>query len=192
MFERLKTTGLATNLAKASSGPEAKVFNAGVGGDKIENVLYRLELGLFDHFSAGEEGETRKGELITVVVMVGTNNLGKNGWKSEGKEVVAYRVLLEALVRMCDAEKGRVFCCEMFRRKDVDEGIVDAANGLLREVIVGLNREYGKERILWIERPSEIGLGRLVDHVHLDEEGYRIWDEVLCERIGLKAEGEEL
>lgn len=42
MIERLKTTGSSTRIARLPSS-----FNAGVGGDRIENVLYRLDLGLF-------------------------------------------------------------------------------------------------------------------------------------------------
>jgi hypothetical protein len=43
MLERLKTTGAHTQIAHLPSS-----FNAGVGGDKIENVLYRLDLGMMD------------------------------------------------------------------------------------------------------------------------------------------------
>jgi hypothetical protein len=39
MLERLKTTGAHTQLAQIGY---ADVFNAGVGGDRIQNVLYRL------------------------------------------------------------------------------------------------------------------------------------------------------
>lgn len=184
MFERLKTTGINTTLSKACSGPQAKVFNAGVGGDKIENILYRLELGLFDHFSLYPQ---RKAELKTCVVMVGTNNLSKKKvWKDGGVEGKAYRLLLEALVRMSNSEESRIFCCEIFRRRDVGDGIVEVGNSLLREVIRELNEGFGRERILWVERPREIGVERLEDHVHLDEEGYRVWDEELCRRIGLE------
>lgn len=40
MLERFKTTGAATRLGNLES-----VWNAGCGGDKNENVLYRLEQG---------------------------------------------------------------------------------------------------------------------------------------------------
>jgi len=61
MLERLKTTGASTRLAHME-----RTFNAGVGGDKIENVLYRLgTLGMLDKLS--------ERNVKLWVVMVGTN-----------------------------------------------------------------------------------------------------------------------
>ena len=39
MLERLKSTGVHTGTSELQSS-----FNVGVGGDKIENVLFRLDL----------------------------------------------------------------------------------------------------------------------------------------------------
>lgn len=65
MLETLKTTGTSTKIAQLPC-----TFNAGVGGDKIENVLYRL--GTLNMMSKLESHSAR-----LVVVMVGTNNLKK-------------------------------------------------------------------------------------------------------------------
>ncbi|CAF4327966.1 unnamed protein product, partial [Adineta steineri] len=43
MLERFKTTGQYTQIGQMQY---PQLFNAGVGGDKIENVLYRISLGL--------------------------------------------------------------------------------------------------------------------------------------------------
>jgi hypothetical protein len=165
MFERLKTTGNDTRLAKLPSS-----FNAGVGGDKIENVLYRLDLGLLDLL------EGKKVKLW--VVMVGTNNL-KKALKSA--EVERYQLLLQALLRL--APGSRIIVCEIFRRKDIDDQFVESSNEMLRGLVGEMNGKLGEERILWVEAPVGITKDRLVDHVHLDEEGYRTWDEALCPRI---------
>lgn len=109
--------------------------------------------------------------------MIGTNNL-KNKKPMKGDEFEMYRLLLQALLRMSNKE-SRIVCCEMFKRKDIDDEHVEESNRMLREMIEGMGMNLGKERIRWIAAPKEITKDRLVDHVHLDEEGYRMWDEVL-------------
>lgn len=175
MFERLKTTGLNTRTSKLCSQPDSLAFNAGVGGDKIENVLYRLDHGLLDIFSKQKE------ELKLGVVMIGTNNFnGKKPLKIS--DIEKYRLLLQALLRMSNTE-SKILCCEIFKRKDVKDELVEESNRMLRELIADINAYIGKERIGWIAAPEEIGKERLEDHVHLDEAGYRIWDETLYSRI---------
>jgi len=169
MLERLKTTGSHTRIAHLPSS-----FNAGVGGDKIENVLYRLDLGMMDLL------ESRKVKLW--VVMIGTNNLRKTRPLSE-VEGQRYRLLLRALLRI--APRSQILACEVFRRKDVDDEFVEKSNELLRGVVEEVDRNLGggKGRICWMEAPVEVTKERLVDHVHLDREGYRIWDEGLYGKV---------
>jgi len=164
MLERLKNTGRNTKLAQLPSS-----FNAGVGGDKIENVLYRLDLGLMSQL------ETRNVKLW--VVMIGTNNLKKALKKVE---VERYRLLLQALLRI--SQTSRILCCEIFKRKDIQDCYVEESNIAIRGVIEEMNGNLG-EKIFWVEAPEGVTKERLVDQVHLDKEGYRLWDEVLYERV---------
>ncbi|KAF8854658.1 SGNH hydrolase [Acephala macrosclerotiorum] len=175
MFERLKTTGLNTHTSKFCSQSNSPTFNAGVGGDKIENVLYRLDLGLLDILSQQKE------ELKLCVVMIGTNNF--NGKKPlKVTDIESYRPLLQALLRIFNAE-SKILCCEIFKRKDIKDELVEESNRTLRELTADMNAKLGKERVGWIAAPEGIVKERLEDHVHLDEEGYRIWDEILSSRI---------
>lgn len=164
MFERLKNTGRNTRFAQLPSS-----FNAGVGGDKIENVLYRLDLGLMSQL------DTRNVKLW--VVMIGTNNLKKALKKVE---VERYRLLLQALLRI--SPRSRILCCEIFKRKDIDDCHVEESNRAIRGVIEEMNGNLG-EKIFWVEAPDGVTKERLVDHVHLDKEGYILWDEVLYARV---------
>jgi len=160
MLERLKNTGRNTRLAQLPSS-----FNAGVGGDKIENVLYRLDLGLISQL------ETRNVKLW--VVMIGTNNLKKTLKKVE---VERYRLLLQSLLRI--SPTSRILCCEIFKRKDIQDCYVEESNRSIQGVIEEMNQNLG-EKIFWVEAPEGVTKERLVDHVHLDKEGYMIWDELL-------------
>lgn len=64
MLERFQTTGKYTQIGGLQY---PRVFNAGVGGDKIENVLYRIRLGLLSILKA------KNPKLV--VIHIGTNNL---------------------------------------------------------------------------------------------------------------------
>ena len=161
MLERLKTTGSVTRVAQMESA-----FNCGVGGDKIENVLYRLgTLGMASKLS------TRNVNLW--VVQVGTNNL-KRALKP--KEIEIYRLLLRTLLKM--SPSSRIIICEIFKRKDIDNAHVDESNRLVRRIAQEINGSLGEERIVWVDAP-EISDEMMIDHVHLNEDGYKAWDEVL-------------
>ncbi|KAH8679579.1 SGNH hydrolase-type esterase domain-containing protein [Tricladium varicosporioides] len=175
MLERLKTTGFSTELCSSPN-----TFNAGVGGDKIENLLYRLDLGLLKELKKHEKS------LRVVVLMVGTNNLGKKGIKDI--EAERYGLLLAALLGLSDMCK--VLCCEVFKRKDISDEAVGTANGMLKGLVEWMNGEVGKNRVIWVPAPETITMQVLEDHVHLGEEGYRLWDEALYPRLRELLEGE--
>jgi lysophospholipase L1-like esterase len=168
MLERLKTTGMDTQIAHLPSS-----FNAGVGGDKIENVLYRLDLGMMDLL------ESRNVKVW--VVMIGTNNLRKTHHLLP-VEVQRYRLLLQALLRI--SPKSQIVACALFKRKDVGDQYVEESNELLRDLVndVDMNLEIG-QRIQWFEAPVGVTKELLVDHVHLNKEAYRIWDQTLYAKV---------
>lgn len=167
MIERLQTTGSSTRIARLPSS-----FNAGVGGDRIENVLYRLDLGLFT--SLKNRG------IKLWVLMIGTNHIGKKkGLKK--KELDAYRVLVQALLRI--APQSRILACGIFQRRDVDDGNIERANLMLKELVGEINKQLDGEKVFWVDAPGGVKEEHLVDHAHLNEEGYRIWDEVLYPKI---------
>lgn len=166
MIERFETTGSSTRIANLPTS-----LKVGVGGDKIENVLYRLDIGLLE---ALQDHNTK-----FWVLAVGTNNLGKKGLKDIDLE--RYRVLLRALLGI--AEGSKVLACEIFRRDDISDEAVAESNRLLREVVVKVNVEVGDDRVIWSDAPVEITKDLREDHVHLNEEGYGIWSEALYKRL---------
>ncbi|KAF9940964.1 hypothetical protein BGZ67_006202 [Mortierella alpina] len=165
MLERLKTTGACTGIAQLDGS-----FNAGCGGDKIENVLYRLSF---------MSTLLEKRQIKLWVVMVGTNNLRKKGLRPS--DVPLYRLLLQALLRISPGSNALV--CEIFKRKDMEDRHVDEANEMIKEMVAEMNGNLGEERIFWSNAPAEVTKERLEDHVHLDDEGYRIWDKILLPRV---------
>lgn len=168
MLERLKTTGIATQIY--TNLPRS--LNAGCGGDKIENVLYRLS---FMNQSLSQKN------VKLWVVMVGTNNLRKKGLRPS--EIDHYRLLLQNLLRL-GGEETTILVCELFKRKDFEDRCLEEANGLIHTLVEEMNTNLGRERIFWSEAPKEVSKDEhLDDHVHLNEEGYHLWDTALLPKI---------
>ncbi|KAK0623904.1 SGNH hydrolase-type esterase domain-containing protein [Immersiella caudata] len=200
MFERFLTTGSSPNFpapwpsptllptlpADANSTRLPHVFNAGVGGDKIQNISYRL-LGSdsADNPLLGLAAALANVKSVKLWVLhAGTNNLtAKKGLSDVDVEA------LEAVVRAVLAVEGaagtqtRVILTGLHYRKDIPDERVDEANGKLRGLVGRLNADSNlggmvrdEGRVSWLGAASGIRREEhLVDHVHLSLEGYQIW-----------------
>ncbi|KAH7122755.1 SGNH hydrolase-type esterase domain-containing protein [Dendryphion nanum] len=167
MLERLKTTGSTTRLATY-----AQSWNAGCGGDKNENVLFRFDSGMYSILKTANPNK----DIRVWVLASGTNNLHpKHGLRE--KDVQSWRVLVETCLRI--APRSRVVACDLFYRLDVGDEVVERANEMLERVVGEVNEELGEERVVWVCARGVVGKDMLVDHVHLDEKGYAVWDGVL-------------
>ncbi|KAK4182447.1 hypothetical protein QBC35DRAFT_468091 [Podospora australis] len=195
------------------------VFNAGVGGDKIQNLAYRL-LGSPSSSDNNRPPLPSLGAALAErnsvklwVLQIGTNNLfPKHGLKDS--DLDALRNLLQSLLLL--GNKSKVLVTGLFYRKDISRDKIDDANGRIRGLVVemdGLLKEQhdnkmegadeGEEAGEWekldkegekdeetekrlIFLPAADGVDverRLVDHVHLSLEGYRIWMATLFPEV---------
>ncbi|KAJ0387332.1 hypothetical protein COL922a_002574 [Colletotrichum nupharicola] len=188
MIERMITTGLSPSFdpwpsttmisdeimaqkqTQTSSAKPARlkgVFNAGVGGDKFENVIYRLT-GSSDPSRplAGLLNALRNRDVKLWVLHVGTNNLHpKCGLRDS--DLAIFRLIVEALLEM----GGKILLVGLFKRKDInDELVVKANENYLK--LVRQFQEEGSDRIEFLEPPLVDKDECLVDHVHLNEKGF--------------------
>jgi len=189
MMERLKTSGTTTQLNKsAMPGTSDKLprsMNLGVGGDKIENLLFRiagsdqpgksLDTPLWDLF----EGRRQRGQNIKLwVLQIGTNNLRTPRGGLRPKEMALYKLVVKALLEL-GGRDCKVLCNGLFFRTDVEEATVTASNGKLEKLVARM-REAGEKRVFFMPAPTTIDKTKqLDDHVHLNGEGYRLWDEAM-------------
>ncbi|RYP06057.1 hypothetical protein DL764_003420 [Monosporascus ibericus] len=164
------------------------VFNAGVGGDKYENLLYRL---------VGDDSAERQlpglldilqGRDIDIwVVHAGTNNLHPKRGLTD-VDVNKLRLVLEAALRISRAETN-LLLTGLFYRKDIADHLVDDANQKLETLVESINENFGSRtaRVLFSAPPELICKDtHFDDNVHLSREGYRLWVESLFPSI-LKA-----
>lgn len=186
MLERLKTTGKDTKLGKLDVA-----WNAGCGGDKNENVIYRLEQGLYSILRTAQKESNNESDIKVWVLASGTNNLHpKRGLREE--DAGSWKVLVQACLDI--APGSMVLACDVFHRKDIEDRLVDEGNEMLRKAVEEVDKEDGKERVKWVEARHLISKDMLEDHVHLNEDGYKVWDGVLwpyvAEALGTEREEE--
>lgn len=176
LIERMTTTGQSTSLQpwpseqmlsklelihmnsnRASEGREnllrlSAVLNAGCGGDKYENILYRLvgdeEPSSDDAPSKDGDGQEqpshslvdalskRQTQVKLWVIHAGTNNLHKKKGLSE-PSLLAMQVLLTTLLHI-SAPETHILVTALFYRTDIRNDLVDQANAKLKEIVEGL------------------------------------------------------
>lgn len=158
-IERLKTTGKKTRIG---SQPESECFNAGVGGDKTANVVYR----------GGDMGLLRslKGLNPQVcVIILGANDKRKGGPIRTGgknyalgdKEIETIRNILIAPLRT--APQSRILVRALTYRNDPSkietDSIIDESNTVYSRMVAELQKEvewldFGWERVVWQSEPK--------------------------------------
>ena len=139
----------------------------------------------------GADGEGEEGQLPGLlpmlvacgtvrvwVVQVGTNNLSpKKGLVD--KDCEAWEVLVETLLGVNPTATGgecKLLVTGLFYRKDVPEGLVDQANAKIVAVVKRLQGKYGLDRVVFLPPAAAVKTEEhLVDHVHLNLEGYQLW-----------------
>lgn len=149
------------------------IFNAGVGGDKIENVLYRIIEGkLLD--------STSFLNLSDIFILVGTNNLNNKKQEMSKKIIIKgiYEIIQHIKIKL--NIKLNIYILKIPPRTDIKIGLINDINRLLN-MMVG-NYKDEKIKMYFIDWTAEfyntetenINKEYYFDHVHLNELGYKI------------------
>ncbi|TGO54097.1 hypothetical protein BOTNAR_0277g00120 [Botryotinia narcissicola] len=163
MLERFKTTGHDLIL-----GSKPGIFNAGVGGDTIPKVLYRINLGLLRKAKTQEK-------VGMVIINIGSNDLKKPGRSLTEAQLYQFALHLEALRRTFP--RARIVVTALFYKKDVHLSDVDRSNEDLQNIVSGL------PGVEWLAAPEVDLDNHYEDHVHLNRAGYEIWDRWLVDKL---------
>ncbi|KAK3316827.1 SGNH hydrolase-type esterase domain-containing protein [Apodospora peruviana] len=188
MIERMTTTGVETPTSLVGPWPpeamvddettwrQEGVLNAGVGGDRIQNMAYRL---------VGDPATSLPGLAATLlataqtdiklwVVQAGTNNLTPKKGLTE-KDRDALELLLQSLLIISGPE-SKILLTGLFPRKDIPVELIGQANDKLVGITREMNDGLGKEGVVFLPATGAVKTeDHLVDHVHLNLEGYRLW-----------------
>ena len=146
-----------------------KVINMGVSGDRTEHVLWRLEQGQLDGIKAK-----------VAVVMIGTNNSGKN---KDGTDAYTDSDILEGVIAIVNQIRTRqpdtkILLLGIFPRGrgfNPQRGRLLEINQVLAKLDDGKNIFYLDFGSQYVESDGSISKSIMPDALHPNEAGYKIW-----------------
>ncbi|MDD5140391.1 MAG: GDSL-type esterase/lipase family protein [Verrucomicrobiales bacterium] len=150
-------------------GTKYKIINFGVSGDRTEHVLWRFEQGQLDGIKAK-----------VAVVMIGTNNSGKN---KDGTDSYTDADILEGVTAIVNQIRVRqpdtkILLLGIFPRAKT----FSPQRGRLLEINQALARLDDGQHIFYldfgsqyIEKDGSISKDIMPDALHPNETGYKIW-----------------
>ena len=142
--------------------------NFGWGGDRTENILWRIE-----------NGELNGVDPKVIVIQAGTNNIGGQPGAPGRSRAIAAGV--EAIVERCleQAPGAEIILTGIFPRSE--RSVVDEIRAINRR----LERYAGERGLHFIDIGNELSAGRLLrpemsgDGLHLSLAGYEVWSQAL-------------
>ncbi len=139
------------------------VVNFGIGGDRCENVLWRLE----------------NGELIgtspkVIVLLIGTNNSGMNTAPEIAHGITA---VVKALRTGCP--KSKILLLGVFPKRDMTLAKTKAINTIIARLDDKKMIRYLDIGPQFLDQDDKILGNVLKDAVHLTRPGYDIWAETM-------------
>jgi lysophospholipase L1-like esterase len=149
-----------------------RAANMGIGGDRTQHVLWRIDNGEIDGINPK-----------VVVLMIGTNNIGSNTPEeiAEGIQAIVTR-LREKLPETKILLLG-IFPRGKSRTPDQTAAEVDPRPGQVNEIIKSLDdgktviyRDIGKR---FLDADGRIPKDVMPDFLHLSLKGYRIWADAI-------------
>ncbi|OTA81851.1 hypothetical protein M434DRAFT_85160 [Hypoxylon sp. CO27-5] len=121
-------------------------------------------------------------EILTWVIQAGTNNLDATHGLRDG-DVADLQLILQTLLRISHPA-AHILLTGLFYRGDIRNKLVDDANLKLKSLYKLMNNNVGDERISFLPAPKTVKKdSHFADHVHLNEEGYRLWISELWPRM---------
>jgi len=149
--------------------------NFGIGGDRTENVLWRLENGEL-------KGTTQK----VIVLLIGTNNQGMN---TADEVAVGITAVVKALRTACPGAK--ILLLGVFPSAGTPFEKTKAINDIIAKLDDKKTVRYLDAGAGLLGKDGKMQEGVLSDSVHLTRKGYEIWgeamDALLAEMMGKPA-----
>ncbi len=151
-----------------------KAANFGIGGDRTEHVLWRLQNGNFDGL-----------QPKLVVLMIGTNNTGhqgRDGYECSAQQTAdGVRAILDTLAAKCPDTK--VLLLGIFPRGENAEDTFrqqnEATNALIQKFADGQRVHWRDLGSKFLSPDGTLSRDIMPDLLHLSEQGYQIWAEAI-------------
>jgi lysophospholipase L1-like esterase len=150
---------------------ERKAMNAGIGGDRTQHILWRLENGNIDGISPK-----------LAVLMIGTNNSANN----TSEQIAAGVKAIVAKLRKA-LPQTKVLVLAIFPRgpnkDDVRRKVNEGANAIIQSVADGRMVHYLDIGPKFLEEDGTLSKEIMPDLLHLSPAGYTIWAESIDDKV---------
>jgi lysophospholipase L1-like esterase len=166
MLERWQTTGREIWRNKGLN--RRKIGNAGVGGDRTEHVLYRIDHGLLN---------TIKPKLV--ILLIGTNNIEKDSEQDVRDGI--QKIIDQVRLKVSGDVKFVVYGVLPRQGTDTLKRKIDNLNVLIRDTIPNIQYEYFGDK--FVNAKGEWQSSFFDDNVHLNTTGYELFGDVLLSTI---------
>jgi lysophospholipase L1-like esterase len=145
--------------------------NFGIGGDRTEHVLWRLEHGNFDGLKPK-----------AVVIMIGTNNTGhRQGNEAPRQTAEGVKAIIDSLAKKCPETK--VLLLGIFPRGEkLDDKLRvhnTAINAILAKFADGTKVQFLDIGASFLQPDGTLTREIMPDLLHLSPKGYQIWADAL-------------
>jgi lysophospholipase L1-like esterase len=142
--------------------------NFGIGGDRTQHVLWRMQNGELDGYKAK-----------AVVVMIGTNNLGSN---SDEEIAEGIKAVVEEIHKQ--QPKAKVLLLGIFPRGEKPEDKNRDRIKNINKMIAKLDDKGKTVKYLdigdkFVEKDGSIAKETMPDFLHLSKKGYEIWADAI-------------
>jgi len=145
-------------------------MNIGIGGDRTQHVLWRLQNGNFD-------GQTPK----LCVLMIGTNNFRSN-------TAVEIADGIKAIVREIRSQSPstKILLLAIFPRFEtphVERTMLAEASGMASALADGVNVHYLNINDVFLTKDGTLSKEIMPDALHPNAHGYQLWAEAMESKI---------
>jgi lysophospholipase L1-like esterase len=151
-------------------GPR-KAANFGIGGDKTENVLWRIQ-----------NDELKGIEPKVVVLMIGTNNSGGSTRDGSTPDEIAQGITAIVQEIRSRLPRAKVLLLGVFPRGAKPEPIrerLKSVNDKIARLDDGSNVHYLDIGRAFLNEDGTISSKIMPDYLHLSSRGYRLWAEAM-------------
>lgn len=147
-----------------------KALNLGIGGDRTQHVLWRIQ-----------HGELEGYKPKAFVIMIGTNNMGSD---SEENIAAGVKAIVDEIQKQ--HPEGKILLLGIFPRSpkptDAIRDKVKKTNELLAK-FEGKNVKYLDIGGKFLEPDGSLSKEIMPDFLHLSEKGYGIWAEAISKDL---------
>jgi len=148
--------------------------NFGIGGDRTQHVLWRIE-----------NGELEGIRAKAVVLMIGTNNANADSAEDIARGVAAIVETIRA-----KQPQAKILLLAVFPRGDKPTGKLGAAHEKLKQVNATIAKLDDGKTVHYLDIGAKfpvvdgaLSAEAMPDFLHLSESGYRIWADAIAGKL---------